>query len=180
MEARSASAIRLWTAACPSAQSTSAGSNSFASERAWFHLDPHLRRPGRGGLGQPHVGALTEGEELRITGVLRLRSPLQCPCWGWGEVLLDQLGAARGGAPVPGDLDRPGRTDVDDDYLLLDTAAVHPDPHRLTDQGVRDRVLSTLEGDHRHRGRHRPGETERDGVDGQAPDVTGPVPRPTS
>ncbi len=62
-----------------------AGIEQLRQSQYLAHLDPHLGRPGRGGLAQPHVHTLAQGEELRIGGALRLRASLQCPRWGWGK-----------------------------------------------------------------------------------------------
>lgn len=72
----------------PSAQSTSAGSNSFGNPSAWAILTRIFVDPAEAAFGQPHVGALPEGEELGIGVVVRARPAAQCPCGGWREVLV--------------------------------------------------------------------------------------------
>lgn len=108
-------------------------------------------RPRR--LTEPQPGAVTECEERGLGGVLRLRSGFQRACWCGREVRIDQARAARTRPVMPGDLDRPGRADVDDDHLFVAAAAMDPHPHDLTEQRVWHRVLAALEGDHRHRRR---------------------------
>ncbi len=98
-------------------------------------------RPGRGGLG--------------------LRRPLERTRRGGREMRIIESRAARGGAGVAGDLDRPGLTNVDDDHGLAVPAAVEPHPHGLPEQGVGHRVLPAVEGHHRGGGRDGAGDPER-------------------
>jgi hypothetical protein len=109
------------------------------------HLDPHPARTGRASLGQPGRGALADGQELGLGGAARPRDAAQRTLGRRREVALVHAGAARGGHPMAGDLDRPLPADVDHHDLL----AVGAHPHHLPRKGVRHRVGPRLELDHR-------------------------------
>jgi len=119
----------------PSAQSTEHGSNILAIARALVPLGPAFRRTGRGGLTQPHVGALPDCEELDVGGVLAFGA-LPCPAVQAGSARRDLRTAGlarRCGRPRPDRRRRRGRSP-----LLISAAAMDPDPDRFADQGVWD------------------------------------------
>lgn len=80
------------------------------------------------GPAEPHVAALAEGEELDVGGALGTRPTLRRPKLVRLGGLARCSRASRGGAVVPGDLDPPGRSEVGDDQLLVDTAATDHAP----------------------------------------------------
>jgi len=65
---------------------------------------------------------------------------------------------------MAGHLEGPVLADVDDDDPLVLTDTMGTDPHRRTEQLVRDRVLTRFEHHHRRVRRHHPGGPERDRV----------------
>ena len=107
MEARSASANRAWTAACPRAQSTSLVSNSFARVTAWAILTRILVVPAAA-ASVSHSRAPSPIARNSTSAALRangFRSTAPAGAGGkWLSSILGLPGVAR---RVPGHLDRP-------------------------------------------------------------------------
>ena len=98
MEARSASANRAWTAAWPSAQSTSLVSNSFANVTAWAILTRIFVVPAAA-ASLSHSRAPSPMARNSTSAVLRangFRSSAPTGAWGkWSSLIFGLPGVAR-------------------------------------------------------------------------------------
>jgi hypothetical protein len=181
IEDRSASANRPCTAACPVPSRPRRGRTAWPAARASAILTRILGGACGGGLDQPQPGALAQVEELGLGRVLRTGLAVQWPGRLGGKCSSSIFGVP--GWPGGGGRPRPGPSAPTWTITTCSSSptAVGTDPHRRTQQLVRDRVLAGLEHHHRCVARHHPrGDPERDRVRVCGDRVQPGVPRPAS
>jgi hypothetical protein len=106
------------------------------------HLHFHPRCRSGGGFDQPHLGTVTERQELGLRRVRWLGLPCQRAGRSWRVMRVINARVPRRRQHVSGDFDRTRCGDVGGDDLV----AVNTDPHDLISNSVRNRIRHAPEG----------------------------------